>query len=70
MPDAEEEAVSDRVLRLVAGVGGSISAEHGIGRAKTPWLHLTRSPAELAAMRAIKKALDPTGILNPGVLLA
>lgn len=69
VPDAEEEAVADRVLRLVAAAGGSISAEHGIGRAKTPWLHLTRSPAELAVMRAIKNTLDPTGILNPGVLL-
>ena len=55
------------MLRLVAGAGGSISAEHGIGRAKAPWLHLTRSPAELAAMRAIKAALDPAGILNPGI---
>ena len=55
------------MLRLVAGAGGAISAEHGIGRAKAPWLHLTRSPAEIAAMRAIKNALDPTGILNPGV---
>jgi FAD/FMN-containing dehydrogenase len=52
----------------VAGAGGSISAEHDIGRAKAPWLHLTRSPAELTAMRAVKKALDPTGILNPGVM--
>ena len=69
VPDSAEEAVSDRVLRYVAAAGGSISAEHGIGRAKTPWLHLTRSDAELAAMRAIKNALDPTGILNPGVLL-
>jgi FAD/FMN-containing dehydrogenase len=69
VPDDEEEAVADRVLRLVAAAGGSISAEHGIGRAKTPWLHLTRSPAELAVMRAIKNTLDPTGILNPGVLL-
>jgi len=69
VPDVEEEAVADRVLRFVAGAGGSISAEHGIGRAKTPWLHLTRSPAELAVMRAIKDTLDPTGILNPGVLL-
>jgi FAD/FMN-containing dehydrogenase len=69
VPADEQEAATDRVLRLVAGAGGSISAEHGIGRAKAPWLHLTRSPAELAAMRAVKKALDPTGILNPGVLL-
>jgi FAD/FMN-containing dehydrogenase len=66
---ADEDAATDRVLRLVAAAGGSISAEHGIGRAKAPWLHLTRSPAELAALRAIKKALDPAGILNPGVLL-
>lgn len=66
---ADEEATADHVLRLVAGVGGSISAEHGIGRAKAGWLPLTRSPAELAAMRAVKKALDPAGILNPGVLL-
>jgi FAD/FMN-containing dehydrogenase len=65
---AEEDAAVDRVLRLVAGAGGSISSEHGIGRAKAPWLHLTRSPAELTAMRAVKKALDPTGILNPGVM--
>jgi FAD/FMN-containing dehydrogenase len=66
---ADEEAATDRVLRLVAGAGGSISAEHGIGRAKAPWLHLTRSPAELDALRAVKKALDPAGILNPGVML-
>jgi FAD/FMN-containing dehydrogenase len=64
-----DEGEADRVLRLVAAAGGSISAEHGIGRAKTRWLPLTRSPAELAAMRAVKNALDPAGILNPGVLL-
>lgn len=57
------------VLRRVARAGGSISAEHGVGRAKTPWLHLSRSPAELAALRAVKHALDPAGLLNPGVLV-
>jgi FAD/FMN-containing dehydrogenase len=62
-------AVEDAVLRLVAGLGGSISAEHGIGTAKRPWLHLNRSPAEIHAFRAIKRALDPAGILNPHVLL-
>ena len=67
-PDAEL-AVTDAVLRLVADAGGSISAEHGVGRAKTRWLALTRSPAEIAVMRAVKAALDPTGTLNPGVLL-
>jgi FAD/FMN-containing dehydrogenase len=69
VPPADVEAVTDRVLRLVAAAGGSISAEHGIGRAKAPWLHLTRSPAELAAMRAVKNALDPAGIMNPGVMV-
>jgi len=67
--DPADEAVDDAVLRLVASHGGSISAEHGIGRAKRPWLHLVRSAAELAAMRRIKDALDPSGLLNPGVLL-
>ncbi len=57
------------VLRLVASLGGSISAEHGIGIAKRPWLSLTRSPEDIAAMRAIKRALDPNGLLNPGVIL-
>jgi len=57
------------VLELVASFGGSISAEHGIGRLKRQWLHLSRSPAEISAFRAIKAACDPDGILNPGVLL-
>ena len=65
----EGEAVSDAVLKLVASHGGSISAEHGVGRAKRPWLSLSRSPEEIAMMRSIKNALDPQGLLNPGVLL-
>jgi FAD/FMN-containing dehydrogenase len=64
-----DDSVDDAVLRLVAGYGGSISAEHGIGRAKQRWLGLNRSVAELEAFRSIKRALDPVGILNPGVLL-
>jgi FAD/FMN-containing dehydrogenase len=67
--DPDDERVDDAVLQLVAEHGGSISAEHGIGRAKAAWLALSRSPAEIAAFRAIKHALDPAGILNPGVLL-
>jgi FAD/FMN-containing dehydrogenase len=62
------EAVTDMVLRYVVSLGGSISAEHGVGRAKAAWLELTRSPAEIAAMRAVKAALDPQGRLNPGVI--
>ena len=66
--EAEDERADDAVLRLVAELHGSISAEHGIGVAKTRWLSLTRSDADIAAMRAIKGALDPRGILNPGVI--
>jgi FAD/FMN-containing dehydrogenase len=65
-----DEQVSDAVLKLVASYGGSISAEHGVGRAKRDWLSLSRSAEEIAVMRAIKSALDPDGLLNPGVLLA
>jgi FAD/FMN-containing dehydrogenase len=61
--------IEEAVLQLVADLGGSISAEHGIGVAKRPWLHLNRTPAEIAAFRAVKFALDPKGILNPDVLL-
>jgi FAD/FMN-containing dehydrogenase len=75
-PDAvaQEDFVADceRVTKLLAGVlqahGGSISAEHGIGLVKKPYLWCTRSPAEIAAMRGIKAALDPNGIMNPGKL--
>jgi FAD/FMN-containing dehydrogenase len=64
------EPVEEAVLRAVAARGGTISSEHGIGRAKAGWLSLSRSPAEIAAMRAVKRALDPTGMLAPGVLLS
>jgi len=65
----DEEKLTDAVLHLVADLGGSISSEHGVGRAKAAWLHLSRSTTEIAAMRAIKASLDPAGLLNPGVLL-
>jgi FAD/FMN-containing dehydrogenase len=64
-----EEELTDAVLRLVAGLGGSISSEHGVGRAKADWLHLSRTAVEIDAMRRVKAALDPAGLLNPGVLL-
>lgn len=67
-PPSDDERVDGAVLELVARYGGSISAEHGIGRAKVPWLGLSRSPVEIAMMRSVKSALDPAGILNPGVL--
>ena len=65
----DDEAIDEMVLRTVAERGGSISAEHGIGRAKRRWLHLNRSVDEIALYRAIKRAFDPDGILSPGVLL-
>lgn len=68
-PPPDDETVDDAVFALVAKLGGSISAEHGIGTAKKRWLHLNRSDAEIAAFRAIKHALDPKRILNPNVLL-
>jgi FAD/FMN-containing dehydrogenase len=66
----DPERLTADVLRAAARLGGTISAEHGVGVAKAKWLHLVRSPAELAAAAALKQALDPTGILNPGVLTA
>ncbi len=61
--------VSRFVHGLVTDAGGSMSAEHGIGRLKrADFLELV-DPARLAAMRAIKRALDPGGIMNPGALL-
>jgi FAD/FMN-containing dehydrogenase len=67
-PDADTlDALDDAVLGLVARCGGTVSAEHGIGVHKVRHLQLTRSASELAAMWAIKQALDPAGILNPGV---
>ena len=64
----QREAVKEVVHDLVAGFDGSFSAEHGVGRFKTGDLRKYGDPAKLAAMRAIKSALDPHGIMNPGVI--
>ena len=69
-PDPADIAVDEAVGRLAAAHGGSAVAEHGAGRAKATWLGWSRTAAEIAAMRAIKAALDPAGVLNPGVLLS
>ena len=58
-----------RGCMLVTAAGGSISAEHGIGTLKRDDLARLLPPAHLAAMRAIKGALDPQGIMNPGKVL-
>ena len=60
-------AVKD-LMQKVVDLKGTISGEHGIGLAKTPFMKVARNEAEMKALRAIKKALDPKGILNPGKL--
>ncbi|WP_112308880.1 FAD-binding oxidoreductase [Pseudogemmobacter bohemicus] len=62
-------ALSDLVHEMVVAMEGSISAEHGIGRLKVAELQRFGDPTRLAMMRRIKTALDPKGILNPGVVL-
>jgi FAD/FMN-containing dehydrogenase len=63
------EPMSEAIFELVSELGGSISAEHGIGQMKREALRQHKSAVELDMMRAIKRALDPKGILNPGKLL-
>ncbi len=65
----QREAVKTCVHDMVDAMGGSVSAEHGIGRLKVGDLERYGDPAKLAAMRAIKAALDPRGIMNPGAVL-
>jgi FAD/FMN-containing dehydrogenase len=66
---AREETVRRAIHDLVRGLGGSFSAEHGIGRLKVGELERYASPVELDLMRAVKRAIDPNGILNPGKVL-
>lgn len=68
--DERTTALDEAVLGLVVSSGGSISAEHGIGRAKRHWLERDRGSGDVAAMAAVKRALDPDGICNPGVLVS
>lgn len=60
------EAAVQALMEKVVSLGGAISGEHGIGLAKTPFLRLQHSPAQVRAMQAVKQALDPKGIFNPG----
>jgi hypothetical protein len=64
-PDGRHE---NAVFSFVASLGGSISAEHGIGALKAPWLELARTPAERALFARIRAAFDPSGTLNPHIL--
>ena len=64
------EAIESIVYAPLRDLGGTISAEHGIGLQKRGYLGLSRTPQEVALMRALKAALDPSGLLNPGKVLA
>ena len=64
--EATFEAVERCVYEPLRSIAGSISAEHGIGLERKAYLEISRSTAEIATMRALKTALDPRGILNPG----
>lgn len=66
----QEARVNQLVYDAVAQFGGSFSAEHGVGQLKTDQLAQYKSPVALGMMRAIKRALDPQGIMNPGCVLA
>lgn len=67
--DPGDEAIDQAIFEIATGLGGVVSAEHGVGRAKAAWLSMSRSSAEIAQMYAIKHAFDPGWVLNPGALL-
>jgi FAD/FMN-containing dehydrogenase len=66
---SRKPVLEDAVFDLVGELGGSFSAEHGVGRLRAPQLARRADPTELAVMHALKAALDPRGILNPGKVL-
>jgi FAD/FMN-containing dehydrogenase len=68
--DSLRPRITETVHDLAHGLGGSVAAEHGVGRLKAADLVRYGDPGKLAAMRAITAALDPLGILNPGAVLA
>jgi FAD/FMN-containing dehydrogenase len=67
-PVDREPAVYGPMMDLIARCGGNVSSEHGVGSRKRPYLGMSRGSADIAAMRAVKAALDPTGYLNAAVL--
>jgi FAD/FMN-containing dehydrogenase len=62
--------ITELVFGAIGQAGGTISAEHGIGLQKKPYLKLSRTPEELALMERIKRAIDPNNILNTGKVLS
>jgi FAD/FMN-containing dehydrogenase len=68
VPPEQETALYTPMMDLIAQCGGNVSSEHGVGSRKRAYLGMSREPADIAAMRTIKAALDPTGYLNAAVL--
>ncbi|TGD88006.1 FAD-binding oxidoreductase [Mycolicibacterium sp. CH28] len=66
----QESQLYTAMMELIAAHGGNVSSEHGVGSRKRAYLSMSRQAADIAAMRAIKAAFDPTGYLNPAVLFA
>jgi FAD/FMN-containing dehydrogenase len=66
-PEAERELYA-AMMELIARRGGNVSSEHGVGTRKRDYISMSRTEADIAAMRAVKKAFDPTGYLNAAVL--
>lgn len=66
-PDAERGLYAP-MMELIARLGGNVSSEHGVGTRKRDYLAMSRTDADIAAMRTVKSAFDPTGFLNPAVL--
>jgi FAD/FMN-containing dehydrogenase len=67
-PVEREQALYEPMMDLIARCGGNVSSEHGVGSRKRRYLGMSREPADIDAMRAVKAALDPTGYLNAAVL--
>jgi glycolate oxidase len=65
MEEKAHEAIKE-VFQAALDLGGSMSGEHGVGLSKAPYISLELTPVQIATMQAIKRALDPNNILNPG----
>jgi FAD/FMN-containing dehydrogenase len=66
---AKCKTVNTLVFETVQKYNGSVSAEHGVGMTKKPYMHYTRSPVEIAYMQAVKQVFDPNNVMNPGKLI-
>lgn len=69
LSDDQRAAIREAVLSTVVGLGGTVSAEHGIGVAKVDWMERQHGAVRMSVLGALKDSLDPRGVLNPGVLL-